>query len=183
MSTTTTTKIRYALVEYATNKQFLNVYDALAIQRIEWELVDYDLGTRSHRSKANAFIEVDKMRLLAHLVSIRFSAYNGWKMDMFTGSERDGKPESRVFTWSYDLGDKQQFANYPYRLSLSTGPGQRTPTGAYKPAGKPTTQLAIRLSEDDLISMCLTIRDHLLVHQRDLEAIRRAEQEQRFVKA
>lgn len=174
--------IRYAITEYTTNKQFLNVYDALGIQRLEWELVEYDRDARVHKQKASAFIEVDKMRLLAHLVSMRFSAYHGWKVDMFTGSERDGKPESRVFTWAYDCGDKKQFATYPYRLALSVGPGQRTPTGAYKPAGKPTTQLSIRLPEDDLMGICLTIRDHLLVHQRDIEAIRRADQEQRFTK-
>ncbi len=172
--------IKYAIVEYTTNKNFCNVYDALAIERLEWELVSYDREQRVHIQKVNAFLPVLKGKLLVHHVLSGISANENWKMEVFGGSFREDTIESRLFKADYDVGPNQQFARFPYRLAISIGPGKKISTGGIAPAGKPTQQVIMRFPEDDFVGICLEIRDHLLVHQRDLEAVRRANQQTRF---
>lgn len=168
--------MKYAIVEYTTNKNFCNVYDAITIERLEWEVVSYDREKRVHLDKANAYLPVTRCKLLVHHV-LGGTAYTpGWKMEVFGGSFREGSIESRLFKVEYDPGADNKFARFPWRLSINIGPGKKTATGGIAPEGKPTTSISMRFPDEDWTGICLEIRDFLLVHQRDLENVRRAEQ-------
>lgn len=167
--------IKYAIVEYTTAKHFANVYDAIGIERLEWELVSYDRERRVHLDRAAAFIPVTRAKLLVHHVVMGLYT-PGWKQEVFGGSFRDDGIESRLFKVEYDLGPEQKFARFPFRLSITVGPGKKTATGGIAPDGKPTTQIGMRFPEDDFLGICLELRDFLLVHQRDLERVRATEQ-------
>lgn len=174
------TPLKYAIVEYTTNKNFCNIYDALGIERMEWEVVAYDRAKRAHIDRANAYVPIARCKLLVHQVLTGVARQPGWKLEVFGGSERDGALESRVFKIEYDPGENDRFARFPFRVSIVVGPGKRTSTNGIAPHGKPTIQMSMRFPDDDFTTICLELRDHLLVHQRDLEQIRRDEQQRRF---
>jgi hypothetical protein len=56
---------------YATNKNFLNLYDALRIGKIRWEVAGYDKASGHQTGRASAWLDVDDLRLLAHLITTR----------------------------------------------------------------------------------------------------------------
>src|SRR5438045_3991243 len=63
---------------YATNKNFLNLYDALRIDKIKLEIAGYDPNTNRQTGHANAWLDVDDVRLLSYLVCQRsFAAVTG----------------------------------------------------------------------------------------------------------
>jgi hypothetical protein len=173
--------LKYAIVEYTTNKNFCNVYDAIGIERLEWELVSYDREKRVHLDRANAYLPITRCKLLIHHV-LAGSAYTpGWKVEVFGGSfHKDGSIESRLFKVEFDPGADNKFARFPFRVSIAVGPGKRTATGGIAPEGKPATHVQMRFPDDDFVGICLEVRDFLLVHQRDLEQYRRNEQHTRF---
>ena len=168
--------LKYAIVEYTTNKNFCNIYDAIAIERLDWEVVSYDREKRAHIDRANAYLPIIRCKLLVHQVLTGVAYKQGWKMEVFGGSFRDGSIESRLFKVEYDPGADGKFARFPFRLSINIGPGKKTATGGIAPEGKPTTSLWMRFPDDDWVGICLEMRDFLLVHQRDLENVRRSEQ-------
>jgi hypothetical protein len=168
--------MKYAIVEYTTNKNFCNVYDAIGIERLEWEIVSYDREKRVHLDRANAYLPVTRCKLLVHHVLNGLAYKPGWKMEVFGGSFREGSIESRLFKVEYDPGADNKFARFPWRLGINIGPGKKTATGGIAPEGKPTTSISMRFPDEDWTGICLEIRDFLLVHQRDLENVRRTEQ-------
>ncbi len=171
--------LKYAIVEYTTTKNFCNVYDALSIERLEWEVVVYDRQKRAHIDRVTAYIPVTRCKLLVHHVVSGSAQQPGWAVEVFGGSVRDDGIESRLFKVEYDPGDGR-FARFPFRLSISSGPGKLTATNGISPDGKPTTQISMRFPAEDFLGICLEIRDYLLIHQRDIEAVRRAAQVERF---
>lgn len=173
--------LKFAVVEYATNKQFANVYDALGIERLEWELVSYDRETRTHRDRAFAYIPVTRCKLLLHKVLTGAAYKPGWKFEVFGGSfHKDGSIESRLFKVEYDPGADNAFARFPFRISIAVGRGKRTATGGIAPDGDPTTSVKMRFPDDDFVGICLEVRDFLREHQREIEQYRRTEQRTRF---
>ncbi len=175
--------MRYAVVEYATARHFLNVYAALPIERIAFEVVRYDRERHMHLERASAYLPITSVKLICHQILTGQARSQTWKKEIFGGSERDGQIESRVFRLEYDTGTGSyagKFAQFPFRITITTGPGRRTETGGIAPTGEPAVSVSMRLPDDDISGICLEIRDYLLAHQRELESVRRAEQQKRF---
>jgi hypothetical protein len=152
---------------YATNKNFLNVYDALRIDKIKVEIAGYDPATNRQTGHATGWLDTSEMRLLAHLVTQRqFASVTGGRWEKFGGSQRDdGLIESRTITVEWDEGDGGRFARMPYRLTIANGPGRRTQTGAVQPAGEPTARLSMRLAEMDLMRVMLAVDAYIRAHE------------------
>jgi hypothetical protein len=170
--------LRFALIEYATNKFFFNVYSALQIERLVVELVRYDREQRCHLDRASAYLSIGRVRLLVHQVLGGLTG-DGWKHETFGGGFRDGQVESRIVTFEHDTG-QGKFAQYPYRLTIALGAGRRTGTGAITPEGKPHTRVSMRFPADDFVTHCLEIQAFLATHQRDLEMIRYRAQVEKY---
>ena len=152
---------------YATNKNFLNVYDALRIDKIKVEIAGYDPATNRQTGHATGWLDTSEMRLLAHLVSQRqFASVTGGRWEKFGGSQRDdGLIESRTVTVEWDEGDGGRFARMPYRLTITNGPGRRTQTGAVTPAGEPTARLSMRMAEMDMMRIMLAVEAYIRAHE------------------
>jgi hypothetical protein len=148
---------------YATNKNFLNLYDALRIDKIKVEIAGYDPATNRQTGHATAWIDLDDARLLSYLVCQRsFAEVTGGRWEKYGGSQRDdGRMESRTLSIEWDQGENGRFARFPYRLTVTNGPGKKTATGGVSPDGKPTAQLAIRLPETDMIKVMLALGDYI----------------------
>src|SRR5215204_2460301 len=56
---------------YATAKNFLNIYDALRIEKFKIEVASYDPGSGKQTGLAAAWLDMDEMRLLIHLITLR----------------------------------------------------------------------------------------------------------------
>ncbi len=151
---------------YATNKNFLNLYDALRIGKVKVELAGYDKDSGRQTGIAAAWLDADDLKLLAHLVLNRlFAAASNNRFERFGGSEKaDGYVESRTLVLEWDDGDGK-YARYPYRLTVTNGPGQKTATGAVMPAGEPTARVQLRLPETDLMKVLLVARDYVLAYE------------------
>jgi hypothetical protein len=156
---------------YATNKNFLNVYDALRIEKIKIEIAGYDQATGKQTGLAGAWLDVDDMRLLAHLVTTRLfkdvlaTGNRAPRFEKFGGSERDGAVESRTLVIEWDLGENNRFASYPYRLTIANGPGQRNANGAVQPKGEPTSKQSMRLPEADLMKILLAVQAYIQAYE------------------
>jgi hypothetical protein len=152
---------------YATNKNFLNIYDALRIDKIKVEIAGYDPNTKRQTGHASAWLDRADARLLTHLISNRlFAAVTGGKWEKFGGSQReDSTIESRTLVVEWDEGDGGRFARFPYRLTISNGPGVKTDMGAVKPAGEPTARINMRLSESDMIKIMLAIGSYMSAYE------------------
>ena len=152
---------------YATNKNFLNVYDALRIEKIKIEIAGYDPATNRQTGHATGWLDSSEMRLLAHLVTQRqFASVTGGRWEKFGGSQRDdGMVESRTITVEWDEGDGGRFARMPYRLTIANGPGRRSATGAVQPAGEPTARLSMRMSELDMMRVMLAVDAYIRAHE------------------
>lgn len=152
---------------YATNKNFLNVYDALRIDKIKVEIAGYDPATNRQTGHATGWLDTSEMRMLAHLVTQRqFASVTGGRWEKFGGSQRDdGLIESRTVTVEWDEGDGGRFARMPYRLTIANGPGRRTQTGAVQPAGEPTARLSMRMTEMDLMRVMLAVDAYIRAHE------------------
>ncbi len=172
---------------YATNKNFLNLYDALRIGKVKVELAGYDKDSGKQTGIAAAWLDADDLKLLAHLVLNRlFAAAANNRFERFGGSEKaDGQLESRTVTIEWDDGGGK-FARYPYRLTIQNGPGQKTTTGAVTPAGEPTARVQMRMPETDLMKTLLVasdyVRNYELVHFRTTVAEKVRELEERFAR-
>src|SRR5215218_7088901 len=112
---------------YATNKNFLNLYDALRIDKIKLEIAGYDPATNRQTGHAAAWLDVDDARLLAHLTGHRlFAEVTGGRWEKYGGSQRDdGSIESRTLAVEWDAGENGRFARFPYRISIANGPGKK----------------------------------------------------------
>jgi len=127
---------------YATNKNFLNIYDALRIDKIKVEVTGYDPETRRQTGHASAWLDRADARLLTHLVAHRlFAPVTGGKWEKFGGSQReDGSIESRTLVVEWDEGDGGRFARNPYRLTIQVHKAGVAP-GTSAPAVKPQLML------------------------------------------
>jgi hypothetical protein len=156
---------------YATNKNFLNVYDALRIEKVKIEIAGYDQATGKQTGLAGAWLDVDDMRLLAHLVTTRLFKdvlANGGRaprFEKFGGSERDGAVESRTLVIEWDPGENNRFASYPYRMTISNGPGQRNANGALQPKGVHASKQSMRLPEADLMKILLAVQAYIEAYE------------------
>jgi hypothetical protein len=152
---------------YATNKNFLNVYDALRIEKIKIELAGYDPATNRQTGHASAWLDSHEARLIGHLVTLRlFPAVTGGKWEKFGGSQRDdGSIESRTFTIEWDEGDGGRYARFPYRLTIANGPGRKTQTGGVSPAGEPTARLSMRMPEVDMMKVMLALSAYMQAYE------------------
>lgn len=168
--------IRYALIEFVTRSAILNVYSAIEIERLQFELVKYDPEAQRTIDRAFCYLPVGRVKLLVHQVLSRQVQRPGWRFEQFGGSRRDGQIESRTFRAEYDAGEADRFASNPYRLTIALGPGKMNAKGGIQPDGKPTTQVSMRFAIDDLVMHALEMRDFLLVHQHEIEAVRHAAQ-------
>lgn len=152
---------------YATNKNFLNIYDALRIDKIKVEITGYDQATKRQTGHASAWLDRADARLLTHLVSNRlFATVTGGKWEKFGGSQReDGSIESRTLLVEWDEGDGGRFARNPYRLTIANGPGRKTALGAVTPAGEPTDRLSMRMTEPDMIKVMLAVGAYIAAYE------------------
>src|SRR5205085_11287905 len=76
---------------YATNKNFLNLYDALRIEKVKLEIAGYDPATNRQTGQATAWLDVDDVRLLCHLATNRlFKAVTGGEWEKLGGRQRGG---------------------------------------------------------------------------------------------
>jgi hypothetical protein len=161
-------KLSPEIFVYATNKNFLNIYDALRIEKIKIEIAGYDPATNRQTGHAAAWLDVNEARLLAHMVSFRLFkgvAPNG-RWEKFGGSQRDdGTVESRLFTLEWDEGEGGKFARMPYRMTIANGPGERTDMGAVKPKGEPTSRLSLRLNEADAMKIMLAVKAYIEAYE------------------
>jgi hypothetical protein len=152
---------------YATNKNFLNIYDALRIDKVKVEVTGYDPASKRQTGHASAWLDRADARLLSHLVSHRlFAGVTGGKWEKFGGSQRDdGYIESRTLQVEWDEGDGGRFARNPYRLTIANGPGRKTDLGAVAPAGEPTARLSMRLTETDMIKVMLAVGAYITAYE------------------
>lgn len=162
-----TTRLSPEIYTYATNKAFLNLYDALRIGKIKIELASYDHRSNRQTGRAEAWIDVHEARLLVHLVTFCLfkRVLPDGKFEQFGGSERDGNIESRSVTLEWDTGESGQFDRYPYRLTVANGPGQRMATGAVQPWGEATIKLSMRLPQPDLVKILLALGAYIQAHE------------------
>ena len=162
-----TNKISPEIYVYATNKNFLNVYDALRIDKLKLEIAGYDQATNRQTGHASAWLDKDDARLLAHLICNRlFVTVAGGTWEKFGGSQRDdGSVESRTLSVTWDEGENGRFARFPYRLTIANGPGKRTATGGVSPAGEPTARLSMRMPELDLVKLMLRVQDYICAYE------------------
>lgn len=156
-------KLAPEIFVYATNKAFLNIYDALTIDRVKVELASYDATSGRQTGRAGAYLGVDDLRLLAHLILTRQlkDVLPKSRFERFGGSTRDGQVESRTLVLEWDPGEGGRFAGYPYRLTIANGAGQKTATGAVQPKGEPSSKLSLRLPEADLMKILLAAQAYL----------------------
>jgi hypothetical protein len=161
------TKVSPEIYVYATNKNFLNVYDALRIEKVKIEVAGYDQSTGRQTGIASAWLDVDDVRLLTHLVTSRQfkDVLDRGRFEKFGGSDRDGAVESRTLVIDWDPGQDGKFARYPYRITIANGPGLRTPNGAVQPKGEPAAKLSMRLPEADMMKIMLTVADYLHAYE------------------
>jgi len=162
-----TNRLSPEIYVYATNKNFLNLYDALRIEKVKVEIAGYDQSSNRQTGIASAWLDVDDVRLLCHLVTNRlFSAVTGGRWEKYGGSQReDGHIESRVLAVEWDEGDKGCIARFPYRVSISNGPGKRTATGGVAPDGSPTSQMSMRMPELAFMKTMLALGDYLHAYE------------------
>lgn len=152
---------------YATNKNFLNLYDALRIEKVKVEIAGYDPNTNRQTGHASAWLDLADARLLCHLACNRlFAEVTGGKWEKFGGSQRDdGRLESRIMTVEWDPGENGRFARMPYRITIANGPGRKTATGGVSPDGAPTSHLSIRMPELDMIKVTLALSDYIRAYE------------------
>ena len=152
---------------YATSKHFLNIYDALRIDKFKVEIAGYDPTTNRQTGHASAWLDKDDVRLLCHLVCNRlFMQVTGGRWERYGGSQRDdGLLESRNLMVEWDEGEGARFARFPYRITVANGPGRKTETGGVAPAGEPTAKLSMRLPEADMMKLMLTVSDYLHAYE------------------
>src|SRR4051812_47186293 len=152
---------------YATNKNFLNLYDALRIDKVKLEIAGYDPATNRQTGQANAWLDVDDARLLCHLATNRiFGPVTGGKWEKFGGSQKDdGSIESRTLSIEWDEGENGRFARYPYRITIANGPGRKTQTGGVSPDGPARSLLSMRLPELDMIKVMLALGDYIHAYE------------------
>jgi hypothetical protein len=152
---------------YATNKNFLNLYDALRIDKIKVEIAGYDPATNRQTGHATAWIDVDDARLLSYLICQRsFAGVTSGRWEKYGGSQRDdGRMESRTLAIDWDQGENGRFARYPYRITVTNGPGKKTATGGVSPDGPATSQLSMRLPETDMIKVMLALGDYIHAYE------------------
>lgn len=160
-------KLSPEIYVYATNKNFLNLYDALRIEKVKVEIAGYDQATNRQTGHASAWLDKDDARLLTHLVCNRlFLAVTGGKWEKYGGSQReDGHIESRTVQLEWDEGEGGRFARFPYRLTISNGPGKKTNTGGVAPAGEPTARLTMRIPELDMIKLMLALGAYVQAYE------------------
>lgn len=160
-------KLSPEIYVYATNKNFFNVYDALRIDKVKLEIAGYDPSTNRQTGHASAWLDKDDARLLSHLTTnMLFSDATGGKWERLGGSQRDdGSIESRTLTVEWDQGENGRFARFPYRITITNGPGRKTQTGGVSPAGEPAASMFIRLPELDMIKLMLTIGDYIRAYE------------------
>ncbi len=160
-------KVSPEIYVYATNKNFLNIYDALRIEKVKIEVAGYDQSTGRQTGIASAWLDVDDVRLLTHLVTSRQfkDVLDRGRFEKFGGSDRDGAVESRTLVIDWDPGQDGKFARYPYRITIANGPGLRTPNGAVQPKGEPAAKLSMRLPEADMMKIMLTVADYLHAYE------------------
>jgi hypothetical protein len=162
-----TNRLSPEIYVYATNKNFLNLYDALRIEKVKVEIAGYDPNSNRQTGLASAWLDVDDVRLLCHLVTQRqFKTVTGGRWEKYGGSQRDdGHIESRVLAIEWDEGEGGRFARYPYRVSIANGPGKRTATGGVAPDGSPTSQMSMRMPELDFIKTMLALGDYVHAYE------------------
>lgn len=162
-----TSRLSPEIYVYATNKNFLNLYDALRIDKVKVEIAGYDPATNRQTGQANAWLDIDDARLLCHLVAHRhFKSVTGGKWDKFGGSQKeDGSIESRTFSIEWDEGDNGRFSRFPYRITIANGPGRKTQTGSVSPDGPPKSQLSMRVPETDMIKVMLALGDYIHAYE------------------
>ena len=154
------------ILVYATNKAFLNLYDALPIGKVKVEVASYDPHSRVQTARAMAWVAVSDVKLLTHLVKARlFCHVLGGKYEEYGGSDRDGQVQSRILRLEWDDQDGK-FATVPYRLTVSNGPGKRDGKGRIAPGGKPASQVSMRFGEATLMGILIQATDYV----RDWEA-------------
>lgn len=181
-------KLSPEIFVYTTNKNFFNLYDALRIGKVRLEVAGYDQQSGHQTGRASAWLDVDDLRLLCHLVCTRAfqDVLPKGRFESFGGSTRDGAVESRVLVLDWDPGEGGRFAGYPYRLTIANGPGQKTATGAVQPKGEPTQKQSMRLPEADCMKIMLAVGAYLTAWETtyhaenvaanlDAQAARRAE--------
>jgi hypothetical protein len=152
---------------YATNKNFLNLYDALRISKVKLEIAGYDPATNRQTGHASAWLDVDDARLLCHLAAHRlFAAVTGGRWEKYGGSQReDCSIESRTIAVEWDEGENGRFARFPYRITIANGPGKKTATGGVSPDGPATSQLSMRLPESDMVKVTLALHDYIHAYE------------------
>ncbi len=161
------TRLSPEVYVYATSKHFLNIYDALRIDKFKLEIAGYDPITNRQTGHASAWLDKDDVRLLCHLVCNRlFMQVTGGRWERYGGSQRDdGLLESRNLMVEWDEGEGGRFARFPYRITVANGPGRKTETGGVAPAGEPTAKLSMRLPEADMIKIMLAVGDYLHAYE------------------
>jgi hypothetical protein len=154
------------IVVHATNKAFLNLYDALPIGKVKVEMASYEPQSRAQTARAVAWVGVAEVKLLTHLVKTQlFGQVLSGKYEDYGGSDRDGQVQSRVLRLEWD-DQEGRFAKVPYRLTITNGSGKRDGKGRIAPAGKPTSQVSMRFSEATLMGILIQAADYI----RDWEA-------------
>lgn len=154
------------ILVYATNKAFLNLYDALPIGKVKVEVASYDPHSRAQTARAMAWVAVSDVKLLTHLVKARlFCQVLGGKYEEYGGSDRDGQVQSQILRLEWDDQDGR-FAQVPYRLTVTNGPGKRDDKGRIAPGGKPASQVSMRFGEATLMGILIQAADYI----RDWEA-------------
>jgi len=149
------------IVVHATNKAFLNLYDALPIGKVKVEMASYDPDSRAQTARAVAWVGVADVKLLTHLVKARlFREVLGGKYEEYGGSDRDGQVQSRVLRLEWDDQDGK-FGKVPYRLTISNGPGKRDGKGRIAPAGKATSRVSMRFGEATLMGILIQAADYI----------------------
>lgn len=139
--------------------KFLTVVDATAIGKVKFMLTTYDKTTKAAISSAEAYLDVDRARVLCHLM--KNPPAEGAKPTVFQrfgGGHANGEVQSRVIKVDYDTAGGK-FSEIPWRFEITVSRGIHTATGGIEPDPSDTNKRKefVRLSTEEVLLMALTL--------------------------
>lgn len=151
------------IIRHVTKNRILDIQDALEIDKLRIELVEFAEGEGAKLSVEH-YAEPDSLALVCYdiLQGRPWEKYVEFK-GAIQGEHghRDGAPTavSRVLTI------ERVEARNPIKITVSRGPGKVTGQGAIQPLGRPEATLSVLLSEFDARRIALTLLRHLAAYE------------------
>ncbi len=155
MSENTYKPRNYRVVRHVTKNRILDIQDALEIDKLRIELVDFAEGEGA-RLAVEHYAEPDALALVCYDI---LQGRPWEKYVEFKGSVQGDTVTSRV------LAVERVEARNPIKITVSRGPGKVAGQGAIQPLGKPEATLSVLLSEFDARRIALTLLRHMAAYE------------------